>query len=95
MSGIKRLMEAVEEKRGKAKDIARRAGVLKVCEYHDELFLSGEKEIVEAYKSGNARWDKDSLEDVFESRREMTDYIKEEVEDAAEECWMCAKIREE
>ncbi|HUK48413.1 MAG TPA: hypothetical protein VLW06_12510 [Terriglobales bacterium] len=61
MSGIKRLMEAVEEKRGKAKDIARRAGVLKVCEYHHETFASG-KDVVEAYKLAAAQFKKGSIQ---------------------------------
>jgi hypothetical protein len=94
MSGIKRLIEAVEEKRGKAKDIARRAGVLKVCEYHDETFASG-KDVVEAYRLAAARFKKGSFKDLFESQQELTDCIKAQVEDAADECWVCEKIRDE
>ena len=94
MSGVKRLLEAAEEKRSRAIGIAIQAGVLKVCEFHDEVFVST-KDVVEAYKRGNARFEKDSLGQCFDSRREMTDYIKEVVDDAAEECWCCAKIRDE
>lgn len=94
MGQMKRLMEAAEEKRSRAIGIAIQAGVLKCCEFHDEVFV-GSKDVVEAYKRGNARFEKDSLGEAFDTRREMTDYIKEVVEDAAEECWCCAKIRDE
>lgn len=92
MSGVKRLMEEIETKRYKARAIAHKAGVLTVCEYHDEAFRS-DKDIVKAYKLGNARFAKDSLGEIFASRKEMTDYIKEEVDDANIECSICDKIR--
>jgi len=92
MSGAKRLMEEMDEKRRRAATIARRAGVLTVCGYHDEVFRS-EKDVVEAYKLGEARFLKDSLGEIFDSRREMTDYIKDVVEDANFECCVCSKIR--
>lgn len=73
--------------------LALKARVLKCCEYHEEVF-EGDQGIVEAYKLANARFDKDSLGKIFDSRREMTGYIKEEVEDAAVECWQCAEIQD-
>lgn len=76
MSGAKRLMAAIEKKRGKAIGLALKARVLKRCEYHEEIF-EGDGEIVEAYKLGNARFEKDALGEIFDSRTEMTDYIKE------------------
>jgi hypothetical protein len=93
MSGAKRLMAAIEKKRGKAVALTLKARVLKRCEYHEGVF-EGDEEIVEAYKLGNARFEKDSLGKIFDSRREMTDYIKEGVEDAAIECQQCADMRD-
>jgi hypothetical protein len=61
-------------------------------EDHDEVYRS-EKDIVEAYKLGNARFEKDSLGKVFASRKEMTDYFKEEVDDANIECEVCDRVR--
>ena len=52
-------------------------------------------DVVDAYKLGNARYEKDALDRIFLSRTDMTDYIKEVVEDAAMECWSCAKLRDE
>ena len=79
-------------KRRKARIIARRAGILTACEDHDEVFRS-EKDVVEACKLGNARFDEGSLGDVFASRKEMTDYVKEEAGDANIECSVCDEIR--
>jgi hypothetical protein len=95
MGVAKRLLEAQEAKHVRAMDIAIKARVLRVCEHHDEVFLSHEEEIVGAYKLGNARFQKDSLGETFDNRREMTDYIKEVVDDAAVECWQCARLRDE
>lgn len=98
MSGIKRLMEQQEEQRWEARAIARKAKVLTACEYHGETFATG-KDIVEAYKLAATTFknaDSSSpLKTLFQSQKELTDCIKEEVEDAAEECWACAKIRDE
>ena len=94
MSGIKRLMEEQEEKRWEARAIARKAGVLKVCEFHEETFV-GEKDILGAYKLAAASFKRGFRKDLFQNQQELTDCIKEEVEDAAEECWVCAKIRDE
>ncbi len=94
MSGAKEMMARDENKRYRAHQIAFKARVLKPCKYHeDEVIVNEDKEIVEAYKLGNARFDKDSLGEVFESRTDMTDYIKEVVEDANTDCWICAKMR--
>jgi hypothetical protein len=91
MSGAKRLMEAMEAKRGKATSIALKAGFLTSCEFHEEVYESGE-DIVVAYKLGNARFVKDSLSKTFDSRTEMTDYIKEVVGDASDGCSICANM---
>ncbi|MGO9306908.1 MAG: hypothetical protein ACLP3R_24935 [Candidatus Korobacteraceae bacterium] len=92
MSGAKRLIEEMADKRRKARTIAHKAGVLTVCEYHDAVFKSG-KDVVEAYKLGEARFEMDSLGETFDNRREMTDYIKEVAQDANFECPVCTTIR--
>lgn len=94
MSGAKEMMAEQENKRHRAYQIALKAGVLKPCKYHDdEVIVNEDKEVVEAYKLGNARFEKDSLGEVFDGRRDMTDYIKEVVENANTNCWICDKMR--
>ena len=88
------IMAEQDNKRSAAYKIALKACVLKPCKYHeDEVIVNEDKEIVEAYKLGNARFDKDSLGEVFDDRRDMTDYIKEVVEDTPTDCWICDKMR--
>ncbi len=88
------IMAEQDNKRSRAYQIALKARVLKPCKYHeDEIIRNEDKEVVEAYKLGNARFDKDSLGEVFYSRTDMTDYIKEVVEDANTDCWICDKMR--
>jgi hypothetical protein len=91
MSGAKRLMEAVEEKRSKATSIALKARVLKSCEHHEEIF-EGNQDVQHAYKLGNFQFERDGLGETFDSRKEMTDYIKEVVEDAPDGCSLCSKM---
>jgi len=74
--------------------IAQGAGALKECDFHDFL-IEGLSEIEEAYRLGNSRFSSHSLGGIFVNRREMTDAIKEVVEDAAQECPVCAKVRYE
>lgn len=96
MGGAKRLMEEQDAKSAAAIDIALEAGVLKQCEFHEGSIYEGGQDIENAYKLGNHRMSRGELEGVFKSRREMTDAIKEVVdENAAEECYACAKNRDE
>jgi hypothetical protein len=103
MSQVKREMERAEARRGKATEIAIKARVLQVCEFHEDIVYETGGDVVDAYKWGNARYEKDALDRIFLSRTDMTDYIKtdmtdyikEVVEDAAMECWSCAKLRDE
>ena len=72
MSGAKELMAQQEDKRYRAYQIALKAGVLTICKYHDdEVIVNEDKELVDAYKLGNARFEKDSLREVFDDRREI------------------------
>lgn len=96
MGIAKRHMEEMEDKRNLALRIAVDAGVLDECEYHDGTYTEGSNDIEEAYKLGNARITSGELEGAFDSRREMTDLIKEVVtENCSDECYSCARHRDE
>ncbi len=96
MGGTKRMMEDHEQQCGAAIGIALQAGVLERCKFHDDAVFEGAADITEAYKLGNAKFSKGELEGIFDDRKEMTDVIKEVVEDhPAEECPFCAKVRDE
>ncbi len=96
MGGTKRLIEEHEAKESEARRIAISAKVLRVCEVHDEIYAPSnfDDDIKPAYMLGASRLKKGSLQQEYESQRELTDLIKSVVDDAAEECWMCAKVRD-
>ena len=94
MGGVKAIIQEREARHAAAIKIALDAGVLKECDFHDFL-LVGESDIEDAYRLGNSRFSAHSLGRIFENRIEMTDAIKEVVEDAAVECPVCAKVRYE
>jgi hypothetical protein len=77
-----------------AEEIAVQAGVLEKCELHEEVYdpLGGDLEA--AYKLGNYKFSRGEVSS-FDDRREMTDAIKDVVEQAAMECHTCAKWRDE
>jgi hypothetical protein len=83
-------MEGANEHEGKlnvALEIAIVAGVLQRCDSHDDFVFQGNNDIEDAYQVGNARFTAGNLRGTFESRREMTDLIKEVVNDhPAGEC---------
>ncbi|KJF88409.1 hypothetical protein [Photobacterium leiognathi] len=92
MSIIKRHMEEVEDKFRVATDIAIRAGVLQQCEYCESTVFQGDEDIEDAYRLGNTLYTSGEVSDLFESRREMTDAIKDTVESgdhAADCCYYC------
>jgi hypothetical protein len=90
MSFAKRMLEHQEAQRTKGTDLAVAAGVLEVCEYHGIAFESG-SEAEEAYKLGNAKFSAGEFSGIFETRREMTDAIKEAIDDAPVECYECER----
>ncbi len=95
MGGAKRMMERRESLLGVATGIALEAGALKRCEYH-EIVFEGPNDIQGAYMLGNYKFSKGELNGAFETRREMTDCIKQAVEDnCADECPRCADFRDE
>lgn len=95
MGGAKRMMEDHEAKKMVAIRIAMAAGVLDTCEFHADCILEGGEEIESAYKLGNSEFTAGKLEGTFDSRLEMTDTIKEVVEEnSADECYICARHRD-
>lgn len=85
-----------DEQRQKALKIAIEAGVLKPCEFHEDIILEGGADIEDAYRLGNAKFTRGEFVDIFQDRREMTDTIKSLVEEHyAAECSTCAKWRNE
>ena len=92
LSGGKQMMEDYENKREVALRIAIEAGVLEQCEDHDECVFEGHEEIKQAYILANSKYTTGELEGVFVDKQEMTDIIKEVVEDnPASDCPLCDK----
>ncbi len=96
MGGAKRMLEEHERKLAIATQIAVEAGALKTCELHDDTYMEGDRDVQEAYKLGNTKFTKGDIAGEFESRTEMTDYIKRAVEElASDECGSCARWRDD
>lgn len=91
MSSVKRWMDEQEGARNVAINICIGAGVLTTCEFHEDVILmdSGDEEA--AYKYGNHLFTaKNELVSGFNSRREMTDAIKDVLSDGYDyECHSC------
>ncbi len=88
------LMDHYEEQHRVAQQIAIEADVLKVCEFHEEVYQS-EFDGTAAYKLGNYKFTEGKLTGTFGDRKEMTDAIKRAIENAGDECGRCAKFRDE
>jgi hypothetical protein len=79
-----------------ATEIAVQAGVLKRCEFHDDIVWDVFGDHAEAYKIGNARFTAGELRADFRSRRELTDAIKAAIEHSGVSgCPLCAKLLED
>jgi hypothetical protein len=91
MSQAKRSLEAQENKRRVAAEIAISAGVINRCEMHKDCLFAADADKAGAYKLGNHKFDNNELEGVFETRLEMTAAIKAAIEDNSgqEECPRC------
>ncbi|SEM51241.1 hypothetical protein SAMN04487857_102376 [Pseudomonas sp. ok272] len=94
MGQAKHEMMKADEKRDLASDIATRAGVLDYCERHVVYYQTG-ADVEDAYKLGNSMYSKGELNEMFEDRREMTDFIKEAVGSCADECYGCTESRDD
>ena len=94
MGEAKRLQEKEEAKQQIALQMAIEAGVIARCPVHDDFTFKGSKDIQEAYKLGNAKFNKSELKELFKTRREMTDLIKDVVEDNIfpDECYYCSNL---
>ena len=96
MGQAKKHMEQMEDKRNLAISIAVEAGALEECDRHPGTFTEGGSDVEDAYKLGNLKVSSGELEGAFDSRREMTDLIKEVVDElSGGECYSCARNRDE
>ena len=97
MSHTKRLIELAEQQRDTALKITIKADVIRECAFHEGCYYAGGCDPEEAYRIGSSMFSKNELEDLFETRREMTDTIQEVINEnsAVDECQWCAKIRDE
>ena len=95
MSIVKDMIDDRNHQWMAALELAIKAGVLVNCEHHTDGVFSSGMDVQGAYKHANARYTAGEM-DVFSSRREMTDAIKEVVGDhSMDECAWCAKRRED
>ena len=90
MGQAKKEMMRQEELLYEAADIAVEAGVLRRCKYHPDIVWDNHGDRSDAYKLGNARFSRGEVGD-FRSRRELTDAIKNAIEQSGDECYLCAK----
>jgi hypothetical protein len=74
--------------------IAVQAKAIKHCEIHDDVWITrGDPDANKhAYALANIRWDRG---DMGCTRPEFMDAIKEVIDQAADQCPSCAKIRDE
>jgi hypothetical protein len=95
MGGTQSLMEDIQEKRCVAIEVAVECGALGRCKLHDIVY-AGNGDFTAAYRLGNAKFSRGAFEGVFVTTREMTDTIKEVIENnSGEECSFCAKLQNE
>jgi hypothetical protein len=96
MGAVKEWMIHHDYQLAVATDIAVEAGVLSRCEFHEDIVLDNLEDPSGAYKLGNYKFSKGVLRDVFETRTQMTDAIKEAIQDAGPfGCGICAKMLED
>ena len=91
MGVTKRMLEHREYQRNVANRIACEAGCLKECEYHEGVLIKQCSDPTDAYRVGNSKFTKGEIDDVFDTRKEMTDEIKAAIEEAADECYICVR----
>jgi hypothetical protein len=94
---MSRQLELIESQREAATRIALEAKLLKMCQWHHEVFSAGEFDYTPGYKLGNYLITKGEFSGVFDSddRGKMTEMVKKVVELAPDECFICAKHRDE
>jgi hypothetical protein len=96
LSQVKREMERQESMRAEALGIALQAHVLESCPIHEDCVFEGASDIQDAYKLGNWKYSRRETQH-FASRPEMTDCIKEVVEEHSgiETCSQCGDAMDE
>jgi hypothetical protein len=96
MGGAKRMLEEHETKQGAAAYVAVKAGVMSVCEMHETLMYDG-ADPGPAYRLANAliTSNNPSVAVFGGQRRELTDYIKELIEEHEEACYACDRLMED
>ena len=93
MGLTKRRMELREAQLDEATNIAIEAGALKRCELHSEIVWNVFDDPSVAYRIGNARFTAGELQTDFASRRELTDMIKEAIDEAGlDGCPLCERM---
>ena len=92
MSGAKELIWDQIEQADIAEEIAVEAKVLKRCPWHGSAYQD-DFDLTAAYMLGNRKFSRNELHGVFDSRREMTDTIKDVVDNAPLECLHCEHLR--
>ena len=92
MGRAKRILEHKQDQRDTANSIACEAGCIKECKYHQGAFVNQHSDPADAFRLGNSKFTKGELDRVFRTRKEMTDEIKAAIEDAADECYACARM---
>jgi len=95
MGQAKRELERLEQQEGIALEIAIKAGVLNRCEFHEDVIFEDSGDTEAAYKLANKMFSSGEVSEHFSTRRELTDTIKKVIENAAEECYSCAKWAED
>ena len=89
----KRLMELCEAQLGEASNIAVEAGALKRCELHPDVVWDAFGDPSVAYRISNVRFTAGELQTDFASRRELTDAIKEAIDESGlGGCWLCERM---
>jgi hypothetical protein len=92
MSRAKELIWEQIEQADIAEEIAVEAKVLKRCPWHGNAYQD-DFDLTAAYMLGNRKFSRNELHAVFDSRREMTDTIKDVVDSAPLECLHCEHLR--
>jgi hypothetical protein len=94
MGQAKKEMMRLEELEGAAMGVLAKTGAVKQCEIHDGIFIDqyDSDAMRQAYAVGTNMV---KAGEVDATREEFMDAIKSASENAADECYICAKYRDE